>query len=299
MPEPSTRVAELLAGRAQIAQTVPIAELSRLEKDPKTGVVAIKGVGQLTYFINLYVKDPPLADRRVRLALNYSIDRETIAKSILEGRGGNGFAGVFMPGELGWTPDMKPYPYDPAKAKQLLKEAGIPDGFTFEWTITQGLYQKGFETAEAAANQMAKVGIKAKLLPLEKARLLANRTAGEYHVLELTFPWSWDRSSTYHFGLTLGHPDKLMVPKWGPAPESLLKFRELMALASSTLDTEKRGAIYERLNKYTAEEGTPFNIVHTDDLWGIQKDTGWRPHPLGGRDFYFDYWEMIGKKPPQ
>ncbi|MFN8532879.1 MAG: ABC transporter substrate-binding protein [Dehalococcoidia bacterium] len=70
----------------------------------------------------------PLTDRRVRLALNYAVDRETLAKAIFQGYATP--VGQFsVPDSLSWNENIKPFPYDPAQAKKLLTEAGYPNGF--------------------------------------------------------------------------------------------------------------------------------------------------------------------------
>jgi peptide/nickel transport system substrate-binding protein len=202
VPEPATRVLELLAGTAQIAQTVPIESLGSIESNPKLEVVSLKGSSALAYVINIFKTTPPFRDPRVRQAMNYAVDREAIVRSILGGHG-TALPGPLWAGWLGQTDDVKPYAYDPERAKALLREAGYPDGFSFKWSITQGVFVKDSEIAQAVASQLAKVGINATLQPLERARLLAERTEGDFDVTELIWPIAWHPAVLYSSTLNL------------------------------------------------------------------------------------------------
>src|SRR5207237_695364 len=116
VPEPSTRVLELLAGTAQIAQTVPIESLDSIRGNPKLEVVSLQGSSSLSYVINVFKTSPPLRDPRVRQAMHYAVDREGIVKSILGGRG-TALPGPLWPGWLGDADGVNAYPYDPDRAR--------------------------------------------------------------------------------------------------------------------------------------------------------------------------------------
>ncbi|HEX7041370.1 MAG TPA: ABC transporter substrate-binding protein [Trueperaceae bacterium] len=121
MPEPSTRVAALLSGEVQIIQEVPGDLVDRIDSAP--GVSVHTAPGTRAYFIELNVSKPPFDDVRVRQALNYAIDWENILENIYRGRGQRLSTG-FLPSGFGYDPDLQPYPYDPDRARELLREAG-------------------------------------------------------------------------------------------------------------------------------------------------------------------------------
>ena len=296
VPEPATRVLELLAGTAQIAQTVPIESLSSIEGNPKLEVVSLKGSAALSYVINLFKTTPPFRDKRVRQAMNYAVDREAIVKSILGGHGTT-LPGPLWPGWLGQTDDVKPYAYDPERAKALLREAGYPDGFSFKWSITQGVFVKDSEIAQAVASQLAKVGINATLQPLERARLLAERQEGDYDVTELIWPIAWHPAVLYSSTLNLSYPDAKLTPRWGDTPAELLEARRLVGEVSANTSVEGMGTASAAVNKLMHDEAFWLFVHSTDDLWGVQKDTGWRPYPTAYPPWY-DYWTLLGKSPP-
>ncbi len=121
MPEPSTRVAALLAGEAQIIQAVPVDLVDRIDSAPNVSVHTAPGTR--AYFIELNVSKPPFDDVRVRQAINLAIDWESILTNIYQGYGQR-LATGFLPSGFGYDPDLQPYPYDPERARELLQEAG-------------------------------------------------------------------------------------------------------------------------------------------------------------------------------
>ena len=121
MPEPSTRVAALLAGEVSIIQAVPADLVDRLSQAKNVQVLSVEGTR--SYMIELNNKKAPFNDAKVRQALGHAIDWDGILKNIYRGYGVR-LATCFLPSGFGYNPDLKPYPYDPEKAKALLKEAG-------------------------------------------------------------------------------------------------------------------------------------------------------------------------------
>ena len=121
MPEPSTRIAALLSGEVQIIQEVPPDLVDRLKASPNVQVKTAEGTR--SYQIELNNKTEPFSDPRLREALNYAIDWTPILRDIYHGYAQR-LATGFLPSGFGYDPSLKPYPYDPAKARSLLKQAG-------------------------------------------------------------------------------------------------------------------------------------------------------------------------------
>lgn len=121
MPEPSTRVAALLSGEVQIIQAVPPDLVDRIDGAP--GVSVHTAPGTRAYLIELNNSIPPFDDVRVRQAMNYAIDWDSILTNIYQGYAER-LATAFLPTGFGYDADLEPYPYDPEKAKALLQEAG-------------------------------------------------------------------------------------------------------------------------------------------------------------------------------
>ena len=297
--EPFTRLAALQTGAAQIAQKVPIDALESIQNSPDLEVVTIKGGTGMSYVMNVFKTDPPLRDPRIRQAMNLAVDRELIVETVLEGLG-IAMPSPLWPGWLGYDPAVQAYPYDPDKAKALLKEAGYEDGFSFEWTIA-GTFQKSSEIAEAVSNQLKQVGIDVTIRRLERARLLANRNKGEYDVLELIWPVSWDPSSIFRFTLFNPYPVDILEPKWGATPAELTKARSLYTQATSAPQLADQEATFGELSEHMRDESFWLFVHVVDEVWGVQSDIKWRPYPgvFLGDNRWYDYWDLIGKQAPE
>ena len=120
----------------------------------------------------------PFADKRVRQAINHAIDTDLIIKRLVKDK-------AFR--ATGWLPltspaydkSLQPYAFDQAKAKQLLVDAGYPDGFEFEWTATSN-ESWGIPIVEAVIPMLAKVGVKVKIKPVEGAVLAETIRKGDF-----------------------------------------------------------------------------------------------------------------------
>jgi len=121
MPEPSTRVAALLSGEVQIIQAVPPDLVPRLQSAPNIDVKTAEGTR--AYQIELNNKLAPFNDVRVRQALNLAVDWNSILKNIYHGYAER-LPTAFLPSGFGYDSSLQPYPYDPARAKELLLQAG-------------------------------------------------------------------------------------------------------------------------------------------------------------------------------
>jgi peptide/nickel transport system substrate-binding protein len=155
-PEPAARVQALLSDRIDIAFQLGPDDLSavegagmRMSVQPEPAVIVLE-------FIN--TKPSPLRDLRVRQALNYAVNKDEIVATILAGRA----LPASQPAPsiaFGYDPTLKPYPYDPARAKALLAEAGYPNGFKFIAEAFGGNSTYSLLVYEKVAADLAKVGV--------------------------------------------------------------------------------------------------------------------------------------------
>lgn len=111
----------------------------------------------------------PFSDKRVRQAINHAIDADLIIKRLVRDKAYRA-AGWLPLSSPGFDKEMKPYAFDPERAKKLLAEAGYADGFEFEWTATPN-ESWGQPIVEAVIPMLAKVGIKVKIKPVETSAL--------------------------------------------------------------------------------------------------------------------------------
>jgi peptide/nickel transport system substrate-binding protein len=169
IPEDSTRLAMLKTGEADIAYAMmgPMAE--EVKRDPKLRLAYSEGQGIFFIYFNEQA-DPksPWHDLRVRQALNFAIDRQALSDQ--QTLGASPPTGNIVPRAFEFALPIEAYPYNPEKAKQLLKEAGYPNGFD-AGEITSG--PPYHSLAEGVANYLQAVGIRIKMRPMERAALIA------------------------------------------------------------------------------------------------------------------------------
>lgn len=158
---PTTALSALETGQVQVALGQPVASVSAASK------AGLKYDAPLTLFLALSLVDrngkvaPALADVRVRQALNYAIDRKAVTAVVGAGFG-RPIDQMAVPGDDSYDPKLdNAYPYDPAKAKQLLAAAGYGNGLTLPALVWQGVGQDTM--SEAIAGELAKVGVTLKL----------------------------------------------------------------------------------------------------------------------------------------
>lgn len=160
IPEPTSRVNALLAGEVDIADGISASDVARVKQNAGLRVDSVKAGSPL--MVRLYSITPgtPLANLKVRQALNYAVDRNAIIKSVLHGIGEPMPTFLSSVYPIGIDPALKPYPYDPARARRLLAEAGFPNGFDTE-IYSSSVMPK--EVTEALVAYWAQVGVRAKI----------------------------------------------------------------------------------------------------------------------------------------
>ncbi len=168
----ATRVAALVSGEIDLMQPVPVRDIPRIEADRKLRV--LQGAELRTIFLGMDVASEslryssvegrnPFRDRRVRLAMYHAIDMDAIVQRIMRGAA-RPAALLVAPGVNGYDEALdRRFPYDPGVARQLLAEAGYPDGFEVRMDCPNDRYVNDAEVCQAIAAMFAKVGIRARL----------------------------------------------------------------------------------------------------------------------------------------
>jgi peptide/nickel transport system substrate-binding protein len=169
VPESTTRLAMLKRGEVDVAYLLEAPQAQEVKRDPNLRLAFSGGIA--TFYLDFLEQwDPksPWADRRVRLAANYAIDRQALSDA--ETLGASKPAGNHVPRTFEFALPLDPYPYDPAKARQLLAEAGYPNGFDAGELHQLPPY---FSLGEAIANYFQAAGIRIRMRPMERAAYFA------------------------------------------------------------------------------------------------------------------------------
>lgn len=128
IPDPASQFMELMADNIDTMGLSPIqyARIFPARPELNQNIARYKELGNAYTYLGFNLKHKPWDDKRVRLAINYAIDKQEIIDGVLLGMG-EPIASPYKPGTRWSNPELTPYPYDPAKAKALLKEAGFED----------------------------------------------------------------------------------------------------------------------------------------------------------------------------
>jgi peptide/nickel transport system substrate-binding protein len=165
VPDATTRMAMLKRGEVDLAYLLDTPMAEEVKRDPTLRLVFSGGIA--TYYLDfLDMWDPksPWADKRVRLAANYAINRQELSQA--ETLGASPPTGNIVPKTFEFALPIEPYPYDPAKAKQLLAEAGYAGGFDAGDLYPWPPY---FSAGEIITNYLQAVGIKTSVRTMERA----------------------------------------------------------------------------------------------------------------------------------
>jgi peptide/nickel transport system substrate-binding protein len=276
LPEAGSRVAALLAGEVGIIKDVLPAEFDPINASnaaQATSVLSTRAV-----YLRIFPDSPqgggkPLADVRVRQALNYGINVDAAIQTLLNGlatRTGSDMSPEFP----GYDASVAPYPYDPDKAKQLLSDAGYPNGFAlnFETWSSAGAAPAPVELAQAFAADLAKIGITATVKPVELNTSIANQNAKQSAPLEL---WSYGATRMTCYERMWGDHDPTS------AVAQLLDDQvtaEIHQLATTTDETQAN-QLCSSLQRRVHDQALLVPLFTTHDTYAFAKDLNWKPRP--------------------
>ncbi len=268
IPELATRVAALQAGDIDIADRMSADVIPQLEK---AGFRIPTDPGSAQVHLTLNLDEGPTTDVRVRQAINYAVNRPSILENLV---GGYGKLDGQLVGEevLGYNPDVKPYPYDPEKAKELLAEAGFADGFPMSMIYRATI---GPGVAEAIVADLAEVGIDVELLVTPRAEWLTQYFGPQSgrpslwqgitnweQTFEVDPVWRWWSSD---FELDAGR-------RWQNE-----EFNDLYQKGKQTVDIEERDKIYQEAAVIINEQAPVLFMWRMSRTAGISDRVEWTP----------------------
>ena len=181
IPDPAAAVAAMLAGDADAFANFPAPEsLGQFEADPRFKVVIGSTEGETILTMNNGKE--PFSDLKVRRAVAHALDRKAIIDGAMFGYG-TPIGSHFAPHHPAYVDLTDRYPYDPEKAKALLAEAGLADGFKATIKLPPPTYAR--RGGEIIAAQLAKVGIELEIIPVEWAQWLEQVFRGKDYDLTI------------------------------------------------------------------------------------------------------------------
>jgi peptide/nickel transport system substrate-binding protein len=256
--DPAARLQALQSGQLDLALGLAPDQLHRIKE---AGAVAqVNPAPQVMSLAFVTTKGTsPLTDRRVRQALNYAVDKQSIVDKLMAGLGKPASQGA-TPGAFGHAEDVVPYPYEPEKAKQLLAEAGFGNGFDLTAEVVVGTFPADAEIYQAMAADLAKVGVKVTLRQVKFADWLDKYTKGSWD--SQAFGLSWNTAPT----LDASRPYALFSCAKKPAFFCDEAVMPLQSKASAEFDASKRAAALAELAKAVHDNPPSLLLVEQIDL---------------------------------
>jgi len=257
IPDATTRALTLKTGEADIAYALDGTAAEGIKDDPDIKIVATNHASsQWIEFTEQWEPKSPWHDRRLRLAANYALDRQAISDA-----GCLGFcppAGVIVPRVMDYALQVAPTPYDPAKAKRLLAEAGYPNG------IDAGEFAAipGFPTiAEAVMNYLNAAGIGVKLKQMERAAFYGDWQAKRLRGVFMT--------GAANSGNAASRVEAFIQSKGAYAYGGYPDIDELFRQQATERDHAKREALLDKIQQLTIDRVMYAPVLDFRALMGI------------------------------
>jgi peptide/nickel transport system substrate-binding protein len=267
--EEAARVAGLLAGQADAISNLPIEEIERVEKNPRTRVERVPGYRM--YFLTMNVAHKPFDNKLVRQAVSYSIEPTVILKHIFEG---NGYAlnGPLSSNMIGYDPAAKRYPHDPQKARELLAKAGYPNGLEVKLYLAPDRHLKGKEVCQVIARQLSESGINAELVPQE-------------------YPIYWGKDGVnggklpfYYAGRSAYDADTFYDQYFHTGVTKRTNYSnpeldKLIEQEQQTGDHKKRVAVLQQAGRIIMEDAPVVPLYTLAEIYGLARNIIWQGNP--------------------
>ena len=267
IPETASIMAALQTGEVDIITNVPPDQAEFLES--QNGIDVRSAESSRTIAIALPTEKAPYDNKLVRQALNYGVNVDEIVEFLFEGYA-RPVPTFLAPMYHGYNADLEPYPHDPERARELLAEAGYPDGFTGVLYTPTGRYPKDREVAEVIANQLQQIGVNLEVTPLEWGNMMTmyrESTLNEPFLLGYGTP-IWDSGAAFFSRM---HSDSYSSYYNNPEVDALIEE------GTATVDAEKRGDIYERINAIIHDDPSHIFMYQQIDLYGVRDQVNWEP----------------------
>ncbi len=263
IPEMSTSVAEFEAGNVDVLN-VPDQTSKSWDADPEKKKLLTSAPALRFWYVGINTTRGPLTDVRVRQALNYAVDVNTMLNQVMAGRG-TVANGVVPPILGGADPNRKPYAHDIAKAKQLLAAAGHPNGIDVElWAATTDQSPRIAQTVQA---NLAEAGIRAKIVQRDASSM---REAARKGQTDLALKEWWaDYPDAENFLYPLLH-SKNKGPGGNVSFYSNPHFDALIDQAHREQDEAKRNSLYTQADQIEFNDAPMIYLFFYKDLYAVQ-----------------------------
>ncbi|MDG1579576.1 ABC transporter substrate-binding protein [Pseudomonas sp. GOM6] len=282
-PDANVRLQKIKRGECHIALSPKPLDVQAARQDDALQVRETPAF--MTAFVALNSQHPPLDKPQVRQAINLAFDKASYLQAVFEGSA-SAANGPYPPNTWSYAKELPGYAHDPSKAKALLAEVGLANGFkTTIWTRPSGSLLNPNPTLGAQLLQadLAKVGIQAEIRVIEWGELIRRAKAGEHDLLFMG--WAGDN----------GDPDNFLTPQFACASlQSGLNFArycndkldQLIAGGKRTSDQTQRTALYQQAQTIIQQQALWLPLAHPTAFVLLRQGVeGYQANPFGRQDF--------------
>lgn len=291
VPEESARMIALRTGEADMVLVPAPAQLDAFRKD--RNFVVAEAQGQRIVFIGMNLTRSPLTDVRVRRALVMGTNRKAILDNVLEGAAGPA-DGILAQGVFGYAPLGldKRYPYDPAKARALLQEAGFRPGadgimvrdgnpLTLSLISARGRYLKDAEISEAWQAQMRQIGVRVELNFLEWGTVFTHVRAAQLDYHLFTLGWVTTTADADYSLLPMFRSNMAPPAGWNTWRYANRELDRVVDQARVSTKAEERQALYARAQEMIARDIMFIPFYTTKEIAVLRSYVkNFVPHPI-------------------
>ncbi len=283
-PDPTARYAKLKANECQVMIAPNPADLEAMSKDADINLMSQAGLN--IGYLAMNAQKPPFDKPEVRKAIAMAIDRGAILKEVYQGAGQQA-KNPIPPTMWSYDEATVDIPFDPDKAKEMLKAAGVENLKTDIWWMpVQRPYNPNAKRmAEMMQADLAKVGIDATLVSYEWGEYRKRLQAGEHQMGLLG--WTGDNGDPDNFLAVLlgcnaeGKPNGNNIPKWCNG-----RFQEVVNKAAEISDKDERTKLYVEAQQIVAAEVPWLNVAHSTVFEPVRKEVqGYKISPFGSHEF--------------
>jgi peptide/nickel transport system substrate-binding protein len=277
--EPSTRVAAILSGRADIVSDVPTNQAQLLQSRPNVKLT-VSTMPDVIH-IGLRPGHPALKDRRVRQALNYAVNKPLIVQRLLSGYA-EPVGQPVPPPVFGYNPAVKPYAHDPERARALLKEAGFANGFEATMEIGEGRIESAKSVAEAVVGDLRAVKVSVTIKQYEFGTL--RERLGAYVLKKDVSGGHPDMYLMYNRAPSLDAEDitATFLPSngfWNFSGYANAEVDRLVAQSIQASRRDERERLFHAIAQLTHEDAPWIYLYSPQQIFGVRAGLAWKARP--------------------
>jgi peptide/nickel transport system substrate-binding protein len=268
------RVEALMNDQADIVSGISLLDAELLNQSGNAGVHELKSGLCIIFMCN--AQKGPCRDRRVRQALNYALDKETIIKKIKLGAA-TPLNGYLTSHHLGYNPETPVFPYDPAKAKSLLVEAGYEAGLELVLDIPSVMPDEAPILAALMAEQYERVGISVKIVEHQDRAAYSEMVRDK----NINDACCFDSSPRSTYRVLREKLQSTLEGPWWQGYENK-EVNDLIRQAERTFNVEERQKIYRQIYTIVRDDAPWIFLYRPTRYWGVKSTMkDWTPRPDG------------------